>query len=586
MKTIRLRLAVVFMTVVLVALGIILILHYLWLTRYLIDDKAAQLEDQLAAISQFSEVFVQTPENLPVVANSLLQQFAAFVSGDLAIFDSLGSLVASDSDYERIFWHISDPDDTGSAGPSELGRPAAGQFQRAIIQAEGSRWLVVTSAIGSQPLGYVTQAFSLAETDRSLAATQLRLVYSILLALAGAGIISLVLSSTLTKPLLQMRDTALALAKGDLSKRLSSTRQDEVGELSRGIDHMADEIQRMLISSEENRRRLSAILSSLSEGLLAIDGQGIIRLANPAAARLFNEQSNRLVGRTADGLLPMGRMESIISAALNAGGLYAHELEWPFRPDTAIRITCVPWEVEGGQGLIITLRNVTDLRKLEEKRQEYISRLSHELRTPLTIIKGYLITLLDTPPEELPAETGTLQTLDRETDRLTRMVEELLEASRQRSAVLSLNISPGRLDEVIRESMEGLANHAARQQIKLHVSLPAAMPLIPISRDHIKQVMLNLLDNAIKYNDPGGNVFVTAEVNPDNLAVTVRDDGHGIASEHLPFIFGRYYRASDQDKSGSGLGLAIVKEIIEAHGGEIDLASGSEGSTIRFMLPR
>ncbi|HAZ21008.1 MAG TPA: hypothetical protein DCY84_01420, partial [Firmicutes bacterium] len=102
MKTIRLRLAVVFMTVVLVALGIILILHYLWLTRYLIDDKAAQLEDQLAAISQFSEVFVQTPENLPVVANSLLQQFAAFVSGDLAIFDSLGSLVASDSDYERI----------------------------------------------------------------------------------------------------------------------------------------------------------------------------------------------------------------------------------------------------------------------------------------------------------------------------------------------------------------------------------------------------------------------------------------------------------------------------------------------------
>ncbi|HBG44537.1 MAG TPA: hypothetical protein DDX03_08575, partial [Firmicutes bacterium] len=105
MKTIRLRLAVVFMTVVLFALGIILVLHYLWLTRYLIDDKAAQLEDQLAAISQFSEVFVQTPENLPVVANSLLQQFAAFVSGDLAIFDSLGSLVASDSDYERIFGH-------------------------------------------------------------------------------------------------------------------------------------------------------------------------------------------------------------------------------------------------------------------------------------------------------------------------------------------------------------------------------------------------------------------------------------------------------------------------------------------------
>lgn len=575
MKTIRLRLTVVFMTVVLFALGIILVIHYLWLARYLIDDKTAQLEEQLAAISQFSEVFVQTPENLPVVANSLLQQFAAFVSGDLAIFDLRGYLVASDIGYERIFAT------TGTAIPT------TDQFQRDIIDAEGSRWLVVTSAIGSsQPLGYVTQIFSLAETDRSLTATQLRLVYAILLALAGAGIISLILSSTLTKPLLQMRDTALALAKGDLSQRLSSVRQDEVGELSRSIDHMADEIQRMLISSEENRRRLSAILSSLSEGLLAIDDQGIILLANPAAARLFDEQSNRLVGHKAAGLLPMGRMESIMTAALNAGGLYAHELEWPFRPNTSIRVTCVPWEIEGGQGLIITLRNVTDLRKLEEKRQEYISRLSHELRTPLTIIKGYLITLLDTPPEELPSETGTLQTLDRETDRLTRMVEELLEASRQRSAVLNLNISPSRLDEVIRESIEGLSNHAARQNINLHVSLPAAVPLIPISRDHIKQVMLNLLDNAIKYNDPGGNVYVSAEINQDNLTVTVRDDGHGISSEHLPFVFDRYYRGSDQDKSGSGLGLAIVKEIIEAHGGEIDVSSGSEGTTVRFILPR
>lgn len=582
MKTIRLRLAVVFMGVVLFALGIILVVQYLWLTRYLIDDKAAQLEEQLTAISQFSEVFVQTPENLPVVANTLLQQFAAFVSGELAIFDVQGALVASDFDYERIFATTSD----AGAVDGATALPAAGRFQREITVAEGSRWLVITSAIGTQPLGYVTQAFSLAETDRSLKATQARLVYSTLLALIGAGIISLILANTLTKPLLQMRDTALSFAKGDLSKRLSSTRQDEVGELSRSIDHMADEIQRMLISSEENRRRLSAILSSLSEGLLAIDNKGFILLANPAAARLFEEQGNKLVGREATSLLPMGRMQSIISAALNAGGLYTHELEWPFLKDTSIRITCVPWEIEGGQGLIMTLRNVTDLRKLEEKRQEYISRLSHELRTPLTIIKGYLITLLDTPPEELPAEVSTLQTLDCETDRLTRMVEELLEASRQRSAVLNLNISPNRLDGVIRESVEGLTNHAARQHIKLHVSLPAGMPLIPISRDHIKQVMLNLLDNAIKYNDPGGNVFVSAEVNPDNLAVTVRDDGHGIASEHLPFIFVRYYRGSEQDKSGSGLGLAIVKEIITAHGGEIEVSSGPEGTTVRFVLPR
>lgn len=574
MKTIRVRLLVAFGVVILITAGMILMLQTAWLRTYLLDDKASLLQAQSASISQFTAVYVRQPENLPSVAGSLLQQFSSFSSGDLALYDRSGRLLES-TGRSSSFLAPDRLDLRGSSWPS-----------RRVYTHEGIRWLAVSTPIGNPPLGYVTQTVPLDDVDRALTASQRRLVLVSLIALAGAGAVSLFLSGTITRPILRLRDTAMALASGDLSVRVQSRRQDELGELSRSIDHMANRLDEMLATSNAERRRLSAILTNLSEGLVALDGEDRVLIANPAASLLFNCVGREMRGRDAAELLPGGRMRPVIQAARASGGLYAHELTWPFEEGTTIRLTFAPLELDSGLGLVMTLRNITDLRRLEERRQEYISRLSHELRTPLTIIKGYLITLLDTPPGELSLERAVLETLDLETDRLARMVEELLEYSRQRSTVLRLKMAPDRIDAVVRESVSGMQNQAARNGVRIAIRLPEAVPPVPMSRDHIKQVLLNLFDNAIKYNRPGGAVDVTLEVLPAGVSVTVSDTGRGIPPEDLPFIFDRYFRGRDHSAGGSGLGLSIVKEIIDAHGGEITVASSSDGTTVRFVLPR
>lgn len=575
MRTIRARLLVTFGVVILVTAGVTLIVQTAWLRTYLVEDKTSLLTSQSASISQFTAVYVRQSENLPAVAGSLLQQFSTFSSGDLALYDRRGHLLESTG---RT---------SGYAAAGRLDVSGSGGWpSRRIYTRDGTRWLAISTPIGQPAVGYVTQTVSLGEVDLALAASQRRLVFASLLALLGAGVVSLFLSGTLTRPVLGLRDTALALASGDLSVRVQSDRQDELGELSRSIDHMANRLDDMLASSNAERRRLSAIMTNLSEGLVALDGQDRVLIANPAAALLFHCMGGDMLGRDAAELLPGGRMRPVIQAARTSGGLYAHELEWPYEDGTTIRLTFAPFEMESGPGLVMTLRNITDLRRLEERRQEYISRLSHELRTPLTIIKGYLITLLDTPAQDLPSERGVLDTLNQETDRLARMVEELLEVSRQRSAVLRLKMAPERVDDIIRESVAGMRTQASRHGVRMAANLPDSTPPVPASRDHVKQVLLNLLDNAIKYNRSGGSVDVSLEVLPTGVSVTVRDTGRGIPPEDLPFIFDRYFRGTGHSAGGSGLGLSIVKEIIDAHGGEITVASGPEGTTVRFVLPR
>lgn len=576
MNTIRARLLVTFMVVVFVTLGLIWVTQTAWLERYLMNDKARMLENQLASVSQFTAVYVRRPENLPVVAQSLLKQFSAFSSGDLALYDHTGQLVSSTARSAQYSASVLLTDLDRNDWP-----------RRHVYRSGAGRWLSVSTPVGSPPVGFVTQTVPLDEMDLALAATSRRLIFATMLALTGAGIVSLFLANSLTRPISHLRDAAIALAGGNLSVRLKSDRGDELGVLARSVDHMADRIEQNLAASEADRRRLSAILTNLSEGLIAFDGENRVLMANPAAARLLGVRIDELPGRPAATLLPGGRMEPVLRTARESKGLYAHELDWPFEEGTTVRVTCAPLEIESGDGLVMTLRNTTDLRRLEERRQEFMSRLSHELRTPLTIIKGYLVTLLDTPDKDLPAERESLVILDREADRLARMVEELLEFSRQRSALLRLNIAPERLDEVIRESVSGMRNQAARSGVALSVSAPDEVPPVPMSRDHVKQVLLNLLDNAVKYNKPGGKVTVSLEVIAGGLSVSVDDTGRGIPPEDLPFIFDRFFRGARTPASGgSGLGLAIVKEIVEAHGGEITVSSSGEGTTVRFVLPR
>jgi signal transduction histidine kinase len=228
-----------------------------------------------------------------------------------------------------------------------------------------------------------------------------------------------------------------------------------------------------------------------------------------------------------------------------------------------------------------------ELKKLEQARSEFLGNVSHELKTPLTIIKGFVITLQGTP--SIPEDWGhSLELIDRETDRLTRLVNELLELTRLRSGRIALHFSPCLVDELLGSVIRQMDARAREAGISLELTCQEGIPPINADNDRLKEIMINLIDNAIKYTAGEGSVTVAACAAAGNLEISVSDRGPGIAEEEIPFLFERFFRGTMRGKKveGTGLGLAIVKEITEAHGGRITVMSSlGEGTVFTLILP-
>jgi signal transduction histidine kinase len=236
---------------------------------------------------------------------------------------------------------------------------------------------------------------------------------------------------------------------------------------------------------------------------------------------------------------------------------------------------------------MLLMRDITEIRKLESARAQFLNNVSHELKTPLTIIKGFVITLIKSP--DIPEDYRRyLEFIDRETDRLTRLVEDLLQIARFRSGreILKLNFCEPR--EILQHMHTQMAPKAREHRIYLGLDVPDSLPIVLADGDRIKEVLTNLVDNAIKYSPPHSRVDVSGRATEEELIIKVCDNGPGVPAGELPFLFERFFRGDEKRKraSGTGLGLAIVKEIVEAHGGRIKAESEEgKGTTFTVNLP-
>jgi len=260
-------------------------------------------------------------------------------------------------------------------------------------------------------------------------------------------------------------------------------------------------------------------------------------------------------------------------------------------PPRVLAVNAVPLALAADRsGMVIVLHDVTALRQLERVRTEFVANVSHELRTPLTAIQGYLETLLSGALEERDNARRFLEIVLRHSERLGRLLNDLTDLSNIELGKVTLRREPVSVDEVVASVVDIIAPRAARSRVTVTARVPAELPEVSADRDRLAQILINLVDNAVKYTPEGGSVTVTGRrLDGDMVEVTVADTGIGIPPADLPRITERFYRvdkARSRELGGTGLGLAIVKHLVMAHGGELGIESEQErGTTVRFTLP-
>jgi PAS domain S-box-containing protein len=423
--------------------------------------------------------------------------------------------------------------------------------------------------------------------------------------LAGLG--SLVLARQIARPLTETRDAAIRVASGDYSF-VPVKSGDELGEVAQAFNYMAEELKHYVGEIQRQKSHLEAVLEASPEAVVATDTDERVTMANPAAARMLGVEPSTFGQRLSELQVPEDVLTCLREAYSTGAAVREIELEggktyWAYAarmnvPKTDRR---AHGSVENGSsvGAILAVRDITEYRSLEKARTAFVSDVSHELRTPLTTIQS-AVDLIERARERLdPLEHRALELADGELKRIRAMVEELLTLAQMDSRQYSLEVAPTDLDEVIRSALASIEAKANRFGIDIHYDSIDASGNGDVLDDRrrcvcdaqkIYQVLLNLLDNAIKYSDPGARVDVRVLDAADSVTVRVSDTGVGIPEEDLPSLFDRFYRV-DKDRSrttgGSGLGLAISKQIVEMHGGQLSVTSEVDtGSTFDVLLPK
>jgi two-component system phosphate regulon sensor histidine kinase PhoR len=442
---------------------------------------------------------------------------------------------------------------------------------------------------GDRPIGVLRLALPLSAVTSSYEQIHRVMLAGGFVALLAAFGIGIFVAGRVTRPVVEMQAIARQMSEGQFAVRAPVRSHDELGTLGRALNLMALRLREQIHNLEAERAKATAILDGMVEGVVAVDGQECILLMNERARAMFGVGPGRGEGKPFLEVIRNADLHEIFRSGRTAGGVFHQELRLVHPAERTLRVTAVPLRLGDAPGLVLVIDDVTELRRLEHVRTEFIANVSHELRTPLTAIQGYLETLLGGALEEREHAHRFVEIAFRHTERLGRLLNDLTDLSNIELGKVSLRLAPTPLRPLVDSVLELVEARAREGGVALHAE---ASDVIAAQADHdrLLQVLINLVDNAIKYTPAGGTVTVRARPTADGrVELSVSDTGIGIPPADLPRITERFYRvdkARSRELGGTGLGLAIVKHLVLAHGG--DLAIDSEegrGTTVRVLLP-
>jgi two-component system phosphate regulon sensor histidine kinase PhoR len=400
------------------------------------------------------------------------------------------------------------------------------------------------------------------------------------------GLLTVALAEYLAFGVRRLTQVVERITAGDLDARILSLRHAELGNLAQAFNRMADKLQSQMKKRAREKDRLNTVMHVMTDGVVILNRSGDVKLINPAGARLLNTTAEKSMHRSFVQTVRDHRIAEIWKRCQESGQEEVAAIE--LGSTQFVRVIVTPFLKRIGRGYLVIIQDLTQVRRLQTVRQDFISNVSHELRTPLASLRALVETLRDGALDDPPAAGRFLDRMEIEVDALTQMVEELLELSRIESGQVPLRLNPVLPNAVIVPAVERLRPQAERSRLEMTVDVPRDLPLVLVDSGKIHQVVSNLVHNAIKFTPPGGTIAVHASANAALVTVVVADSGLGIATNDLPRIFERFYK-TDRSRAvgGTGLGLAIAKHIVQAHGGAIWAESQEgRGSTFYFTLPR
>jgi two-component system phosphate regulon sensor histidine kinase PhoR len=578
-RTVRTRLALTqvgLVVSVVVALGV----YFAVAGRQLYVDRLAE---QLAAQAQIAAAAVapalETGEGVEVI-DPLVKRLGGRIDARVTIVAADGT-VLGDS--------LADPrtmDNHGSrAEVIEARGTGIGEAQRHSATLD-TDFLYVAVPIPGAPGAVSRVALPLHNVNAAVGRIRRDVLVAAVSAAAFAMTVAVLVAGRITGPLEDLRRQAGILATGQLDAVVRPAGARELGDVARAFNAMAADLRRLVTAQERTRSRLEATLANLNEGVVITNEAGTVVRLNAAATRMLGTTSEEAVDQS---FLLASRdhdLAGLLNTALTTDRAQAATVEHG-RDHRILEASAQPFSGGGERLGLVVLRDVTDLRRLERMRREFVANVSHELRTPLASIRAVVETL-EAGAVNDPAVAGDfLRRIIGEVDHLVGLVDELLDLARLETGRAVLEAESCEPVALLTRAVERLRPQVERTGLTLHVEVPSDLPPVRVDRGRIEQVLINLVHNAVKFTPEGGDIVVSAELADQMVQVSVRDTGVGIAAEELPRIFERFYKSDAARRSpGSGLGLAIAKHIVQAHGGTIWAESTpGAGATVSFTVP-
>ncbi|MGE5484043.1 MAG: ATP-binding protein [Ignavibacteriales bacterium] len=566
-KSIRWQIITILLLLILLAMELTGAYLLQALERYYVSSFSETVTSQAQLVAAFLQRYMASEPDRDRI-NQLVKEFGQQSRLDIIVLGTNGALVGWSGDDPRELERV--------LSKSEITRALSGGRGQttgaAPVTGDSSLHLVEPVRIGERIAGVVYVIASLEGIYGTLGDVRAILIYSAVLALGVTALLGFIVSQTITRPIEEITAKARQMAAGNFETAIEVKSSDEIGQLATMFNHLTQRLRMTLAEISGEKGRLETILTHMADGVVAIDGNGLVIAMNPAAGRMLGVEPSAAIGKPLVGPLS-GRVERV-----KVGD----------RTIVARRAS-IRGDGKEQPGVVIVIQDVTESERLDTLRREFVANVSHELKTPLTSVKSYVETLADGAVDDPALARQFLAVVGKETDRMNRLVKDLLDLADLDGRGISWNKGPVLLGDPVMEAVTLMRPQADKKGIGLDVNVESGLPLVMADSDRMQQVAVNILANAIEFTRPGGRVTVDVRRTGGGVTAVFRDNGIGIPPEDLPRIFERFYRvdkARSRELGGTGLGLSIAREIVLAHGGDIQIRSQmGRGTEVELTVP-
>jgi two-component system, OmpR family, phosphate regulon sensor histidine kinase PhoR len=584
---IQYKIAFIFIfTIALVFIGI-----FFYLNSIFSDYAYHRIKDNLVKELNLSASLLESSENI-AYDSYLMDEKANIIGGDLGLrvtIIGLDGTVYGDSKLRgQALYDVENHLDRIEVQHALKGEVGENERFSATLKTDK---LYVAKIFGKdRPQGVIRLAMPL--SDIKILSDRLKglLIVALIFAFIFSVVLFFMVSAWISSPLREISWAAKNIAHGDFSKRPLISSRDEVGELAESIRFMSDQIKAKIAEVTTSKLRLEAVLWSMFEGVMVLEASGKIILINQALRELLNISEDP-AGKSAIEIIRNADVQDIAETALKGQpGVLSREISIFVPVEKNFIVHATPVLRDGKhEAAVLVFHDITELRRLENIRKDFVANVSHELRTPVSNIQGYSETLLQGALNDRENAKEFVEIIHSDSQRLAALINDLLDLSQIESGKLSLDIDKNMLNDMIDSVYKKIDHKIKIKKIEFIKDIAEDANIVYCDRYAIEQVLLNLIENAVKYTSEEGIIKVCAEKEDGFIRVDISDTGIGISQEHISRIFERFYRidkARSREQGGTGLGLAIVKHIVQAHNGKVWVESiPSKGSTFSFTLP-